>query len=179
VQRNSTDDAAKSSAPKILAGAPPALQPSNYDAAASKAVSSVATSGFGASREISGSPRVEVSAPIVQSHQPSASAASTHTANLKIELDAGDSVRASVRERAGVVDVRVVAGDQQTVRHLTEQIPELRRTLDTAGMKLQTAQVSYSGNDQKQRSDPEPNESLEQESADDNSQIFTIEETNR
>jgi flagellar hook-length control protein FliK len=178
-QRNSPDAAGKSSAPKIVAGAPPALQPANYDAAAAKAVSPVATAGLVQSRESTGSTGVEATAPILEPHQPVITGASTHTVNLEIELDAGDSVRASVRERAGVVDVRVVAGDQETVRHLTEQIPELRRTLDTAGMKLQSAQVSYQSSDQKQRSDPEPNESQEQQSADDNSQVFTLEETNR
>ena len=66
-------------------------------------------------------------------------------ANLRIDLAAGQTTHATVRERSGAVDVRIVAADQQSAQLIGSEIPSLRRALDAAGMQLKTADVQRQG----------------------------------
>ncbi len=74
-------------------------------------------------------------------------------ANLRIDLAAGQSTHATVRERSGAVDVRIVADDQQNAQLIGSEIPSLRRALDAAGMQLKTADVQHQGGGGERRQD--------------------------
>jgi hypothetical protein len=85
---------------------------------------------------------------VARIHQPSqlpAGSEPARTAALKIDLAEGASARANVRERAGVVEVRIVTSDSTVAQHLVDQVGGLRRALDATGLRLHNADVSYRG----------------------------------
>jgi len=64
-------------------------------------------------------------------------------ASLRVELSDGKSAQATVRERAGAVEVKIVAATSQSARHISNEVEGLRQALDSAGLKLAQAEVSY------------------------------------
>ncbi|MBV8358164.1 MAG: hypothetical protein JO189_09555 [Deltaproteobacteria bacterium] len=96
-------------------------------------------------------------------------------ASLNVELQAGGSVRASIRERSGGVAVRMMTNDSRAAGGLTGEVGGLRTSLATFGLKLQSFQVSYQNGQQQRPADEQPKEDSRsrQHSADEH-QIFTI-----
>jgi hypothetical protein len=71
--------------------------------------------------------------------------APARTAALKVDLADGVSARASVSERAGGVQVRIVTNNSPVAQHLVAQVGGLRRAFDATGLRLNSADVSYRG----------------------------------
>ncbi len=69
------------------------------------------------------------------------------TATLRLDLVDGTSAQANVRERAGSVEVRIVTNNQPLAQRLDNELGLLRRNLDAGGLQLQSADVSYRGQD--------------------------------
>lgn len=101
------------------------------------ATTSVADIGTGASRPAAG--------PAPVSRMIATPAPAAKVANLRIDLAAGQSTQATVRERSGAVDVRIVTANEQSAQLIGAGIPSLRRALDAAGMQLKTADVQHQG----------------------------------
>ena len=64
-------------------------------------------------------------------------------ANLKVELGDGQSAQATVRERSGAVEVKIVAGTTSVAQRIVHEVEGLRNALDSAGLRLARAEVSY------------------------------------
>ncbi len=92
--------------------------------------------------------------------------ASSHTATLRVDLVDGASAHARIRERAGEVEVEIVTNNQPLAHRLDHGIGALRRNLDASGLQLQSADVSYRGenNDGRSNRDPERPEPPRRES---------------
>ena len=100
------------------------------------------------------------------------------TAALKIDLANGATARASVRERAGAVEVRIVTDNSPVAQHLTEQIAGLRRALDATGLRLHSADVSYrsAGGEGRQG---DPREQTPRRDETQGREVFAVEEIDR
>ena len=117
--------------------AQPASHRSGADNGIAPATTSVSDSRGGASRPVVGP------APTLRMIATPAPAA--RVANLRIDLAAGQSTHATVRERSGAVDVRIVTANEQSAQLIGSEIPSLRRALDAAGMQLKTVDVRHQG----------------------------------
>jgi hypothetical protein len=86
------------------------------------------------------------------------------TASLTVQLAEGQSVRATVRQRDGSVDVKIVTSSSAAAERVSGELDAMRQNFDSAGLQLGRSDVSYqqgSGKDrdgqQAQReSDPNP-----------------------
>jgi hypothetical protein len=99
-------------------------------------------------------------------------------ANLKVELANGETAQATVRERAGSIDVKIVTPSSTSAQRVSSEIDTMRHNLDAAGMRLGQTEVSYQpggnggrGGNQYQRP-PQADTSTTDE------QIFSISEVN-
>jgi hypothetical protein len=101
-------------------------------------------------------------------------------ARLEVELQTGSSIRASVRERSGAVELRVSTNDSRVAQELTGEIDKLRNSLDMSGLKLESAAVDYRDDrsERRQNGDPEPNVAKRDQS-DDSRQVFTLQESDQ
>jgi hypothetical protein len=68
---------------------------------------------------------------------------SSRNVNLTIPLESGQTAQASVRERAGAVDVRISTPTAASAQRVSGEIDSLRQNLDAAGIRLGHAEVSY------------------------------------
>lgn len=64
-------------------------------------------------------------------------------ASLRIDLSDGKSALATVRERSGAVEVKIVAATPQSAHRIGNEVDGLRQALDSAGLQLAKAEVSY------------------------------------
>ena len=93
---------------------------------------------------------------------------SGRTANLTVQLADGQTAHATVRERAGSVDVKIVTSTSATAERVSSEIDGMRRNLDAAGLQLGRSEVSYQpsggggrGREEHQRERPENQSSKE------------------
>jgi len=104
--------------------------------------------------------------------------ATLRVANLKVDLNDAGSAHATIRERAGEVDVKIVTPDSDSARHLVGEVNALRRSLDGAGLRLRSAEVVYrSDRYQNPQRDDSPRNSRQSSAG--STDTFTIEETNQ
>jgi len=149
----------------------PASHRSGADNAVAPATTSVPDSrGGGASRPAASA------APTLRTIATPAPAAKV--ANLRIDLAAGQSTHATVRERSGTVDVTIVTPSQQSAQLIGSQLPSLRRALNSAGMQLGTADVRHQGGGERRQDggQQEPAERRWRSSQSGDGSIFAIEE---
>ncbi len=97
-------------------------------------------------------------------------------ANLKVDLNEAGSAHATIRERAGEVDVKIVTPDSDSARNLVNEVNALRRSLDGAGLKLRNAEVVYRS-DRYQNPQRDDSRQNSQQSNAGSAETFTIEET--
>ncbi len=100
-------------------------------------------------------------------------------ANLKVDLNEAGSAHATIRERAGEVDVKIVTPDSESARNLGNEVHALRRSLDGAGLKLRNAEVVYRSDRYQNPQRDDSRQNSEQQSGAGSAETFTIEETNQ
>jgi hypothetical protein len=86
------------------------------------------------------------------------------TANLTVQLAEGQTVRATVRQRDGSVDVKIVTSNSATAERVSGELDAMRQNFDSAGLQLGRSEVSYEqgggrdrdGQQTQRESDPNP-----------------------
>ena len=63
--------------------------------------------------------------------------------DLKVQLADGQTAHATVRERAGSVDVKIVTSTSASAARVSGEIDNMRQNLDAAGLRLGHSEVSY------------------------------------
>jgi len=118
------------------------------------------------------------SAPVRLVQEATPAIESGRVANLKVELGNGETASATVRERAGSIEVKIVTPTSASAQRVSSEIDTMRQNLDAAGMRLGQTEVSYQpggnggrGGNQYQRP-PQADTSTTDE------QIFSISEVN-
>jgi len=116
------------------------------------------------------------SAPVRLVQEATPAIESGRVANLKVELGNGETASATVRERAGSIEVKIVTPTSASAQRVSSEIDTMRQNLDAAGMRLGQTEVSYQpggnggrGSSQHQRP-PQADTSTKDE------QIFSISE---
>jgi len=98
------------------------------------------------------------------------------TANLTVQLADGQTAHATVRERAGSVEVKIVTSTSSAADRVTGEINSMRQNLDAAGLRLEHSEVSYQQGSGKGR-DGQENQSQRQPQANQSANdIFTLSE---
>ncbi len=149
------------------------------DAAAGTNLASVgahsgpAQSQAGDTRAVTATPVASVT-PIA--HAPET--ATQRVANLKVDLNEAGSAHATIRERAGEVNVKIVTPNSDSARNLVNEVNALRRSFDGAGLKLRNAEVVYRS-DRDQNPQRDDSRQSNQQSDAGSAETFTIEETNQ
>jgi hypothetical protein len=95
-------------------------------------------------------------------------------AALKVELEIGASVHANVRERSGVIEVRMVTNDSEAARRLTGEVDGLRHSLSVTGLKLERLEVNYQNDGRQQRLPNQQPDARRQKNLDEQAGIFTV-----
>ena len=133
-------------APEPFAGAPLTITPPPAMAAQPAAIlpAAVAAPTLSPIHEaITGAPRAAAATPLRPANSSTPLAAPQHATTLRLDLAEGSLAHANVRERAGVVEVRIATNNLPVAQQLESAIGTLRRTLDASGLHLQSADVSY------------------------------------
>jgi len=68
---------------------------------------------------------------------------SGRSANLKIDMGEGQTAQATVRERAGTIDVKIVTSSTEAAQRVANEIDSMRRGFDSAGLHLGHSEVTY------------------------------------
>ena len=124
------------------------------------------------------SPKVTEAAQIRQILDSFSNAPSARVANVKVDLADGQSAQAMVRERAGNVDVKIVAPGADSARHITGEVDSLRSALEGAGLHLGHSEVSYqSHSGERGREHRETAHDSNQQTKQSN-EVFTLSEVN-
>lgn len=150
------------------------------DAAAGTNLASVTGAHSGPAQSQAGDTRAVTATPVA-SVTPIAHAPETaiqRVANLKVDLNDAGTAHATIRERAGEVDVKIVTPDSDSARNLANQVNALRRSLDGAGLKLRNAEVVYRS-DRYQNPQRDDSRQNSQQSGAGSAETFTIEEINQ
>lgn len=71
----------------------------------------------------------------------------SRTVNITVELASGQTAQASVRERAGSVDVKIVTPTAASAQRVSSEMEGARQNLDAAGIKLGHSDISYQRGD--------------------------------
>jgi hypothetical protein len=126
-------------------------------------------------------PKVTEAAQIRQVLDAVSNAPATRVANLKVDLSEGQSAQAIVRERAGNVEVKIVAPGAESARRISGEFDGLRSTLEGAGLHLAQAEVSYQpGSGHGSRRDSGGEKSRNPSNQQSNSkEIFNLDEVNQ
>lgn len=130
----------------------------------------------GASGGANGPAPAPAAAAIRQVTEAPPAAATARVANLRVDLGQGNSAQATVRERGGAVEVKIVATTAQSAERIGNEVGGLRRSLDSAGLQLTHAEVSYQGQPGSERQRHEaPNGQPDRQDAK-GGEIFTVNE---
>ncbi|MFI5352213.1 MAG: hypothetical protein ACHQZS_04545 [Candidatus Binatales bacterium] len=150
------------------------------DAAAGTNLASVTGAHNGPTQSQAGDTRAVTVTPVA-SVTPIAHAPETaiqRVANLKVDLNDAGTAHATIRERAGEVDVKIVTPDSDSARNLANEVNALRHSLDNAGLKLRNAEVVYRS-DRYQNPQRDDSRQNSQQSGAGSAETFTIEEINQ
>ncbi len=82
-------------------------------------------------------------APVRSAQEAAPSIGPGRVANLKIELNNGDTAHATVRERAGSIEVKIVTPTSASAQRVASEIDSMRQNLDAVGLRLAHSEVSY------------------------------------
>jgi hypothetical protein len=78
---------------------------------------------------------------------PDLSAEAARSVSITIALASGQTAQATVRERAGAVDVKILTPTAASAQRVTSEMDSLRQNFDAAGIKLGQADISYQQGD--------------------------------
>ena len=67
----------------------------------------------------------------------------SRTVSITVQLASGQTAQASVSERAGTVDVKIVTPTAASAQRVSSEMDGMRQNLDAAGIKLGQAEISY------------------------------------
>jgi hypothetical protein len=95
-------------------------------------------------------------------------------ASLKVELANGELAQATVRERAGSIEVKIVTPTSASAQRVSGEIDTMRQNLDAAGMRLGQTEVSYQPGGNGGRGGDRDQRQTQQESSTKDEQIFSI-----
>ena len=104
------------------------------------------------------------SQPLRQVSEPAPAIEVGRTANLTVQLAEGQTVRATVRQRDGSVDVKIVTSNSAAAERVSGELDAMRQNFDSAGLPLGRSEVSYEqrggkdrdGQQAQRESDPNP-----------------------
>lgn len=97
-------------------------------------------------------------------------------ANLQIELANGGNAQATIRERAGSIEVKIVTPTSAWAQRVSNEIDSMRRNLDSAGIRLGQAEVSYQPGDGGGRGGSGHQRPQQRDISTKDEQIFTLSE---
>jgi flagellar hook-length control protein FliK len=95
---------------------------------------------------------------------------------MKVELANGEIANATVRERAGSIDVKIVTPTSASAQRVSGEIDTLRQSLDAAGMKLGQAEVSYQQGSNRGRGGNEHQPFSQRDKSNTDGEVFTLSE---
>lgn len=95
-------------------------------------------------------------------------------ASLKVELANGELAQATVRERAGSIEVKIVTPTSASAQRVSGEIDTMRQNLDAAGMRLGQTEVSYQPGGNGGRGGNRDQRQAQQESSTKDEQIFSM-----
>jgi len=121
---------------------------------------------------------VQASAPVRPPLEAGRPSEAMRTATLKVELGDGNSTQATVRERSGSVEVKIVAPNQLAEQKISAEIVGLKYALDNAGLRLARAEVSYQTGGGGGRDDANSDRNAHRQQPKKN-EIFTLNEVNK
>jgi hypothetical protein len=116
------------------------------------------------------------SAPIRQIQEATLATELTRVANLRVVLADGQTANATVRERAGSIDVRIVTPTNASAQRVSSEVDTMRQNFDAAGLRLGQADVSYQPGDGGRHSGNEHQSHPQKDASANGDQIFTINE---
>jgi len=115
-----------------------------------------------------GVPAMDASTPVAKSG---------NLASLRVDLTDGQTAQATVLERSGSVEVKVMTSTAQSAQHVGTEMENLRQSLSTEGLTLVKAEVNYQ-NDRQNRSQYSDQSSPPPSKDRVGGEIFTINEVN-
>jgi flagellar hook-length control protein FliK len=95
---------------------------------------------------------------------------------LQIELANGGNAQATIRERAGSIEVKIVTPTSAWAQRVSNEIDSMRRNLDSAGIRLGQAEVSYQPGDGGGRGGSGHQRPQQRDISTKDEQIFTLSE---
>ncbi len=120
--------------------------------------------------------RTTESVPIRQAQDSRTQLEGARVADVTVQLADGQTAHATVRERAGSIEVKIVTSSNASAQRVSSELDTMRQNLDAAGLRLGQAEVSYqqgdSGHRDGQKQDPRP----PQEASNKDGSIFTLSE---
>jgi len=123
-------------------------------------------------------PKVAEAAQIRQILDAVSNAPAARVANVKVDLADGQSAQAMVRERAGNVDVKIIAPGADSARHISGEVDSLRSALEGAGLHLGHSEVSYQGNSGERGREQRETAQDSNRPANQSNEVFTLTEVN-
>ena len=63
--------------------------------------------------------------------------------SITVQLASGQTAQASVRERAGAVDVKILTPTAASAQRVSSEMDGMRQNLDAAGITLGHSEISY------------------------------------
>ena len=86
-------------------------------------------------------------APIRMTPEVTSAREPAHSVSITVQLASGQTAQASVRERAGAVDVKILTPTVASAQRVSLEMDGMRQNLDSAGIKLGQSEVSYQRGD--------------------------------
>jgi hypothetical protein len=100
----------------------------------------------------------------------------SRTVSITVQLASGQTAQASVSERAGTVDVKILTPTPASAQRVSSEIDGLRQNLDAAGIKLGHSEISYQRGDGGGRSHEGYRPPAQQNQSANGKEVFTLNE---
>jgi hypothetical protein len=113
-------------------------------------------------------------APLRPSSEITATQDSSRNVNLTVQLADGQAAQASVRQHAGVVDVKILTPSPASAQRVSSELDAMRQNMSAAGIELGHAEVTYQHGDGRQ--EREQYQAPAQQQASDGEDIFVMDE---
>jgi hypothetical protein len=98
------------------------------------------------------------------------------TVSITVQLASGQTAQASVRERAGAVDVKILTPTAASAQRVSSELDGMRQNLDAAGIRLGHSEVSYQQGDGSGRQGREGYQPPAQDRAANGKEVFIMNE---
>ncbi len=116
------------------------------------------------------------SAPIRQPQDLRTQLEGARVADVTVQLADGQTAHATVRERAGSIEVKIVTSSDASAQRVSSEVDTMRQNLDAAGLRLGQAEVSYQQNDTGRRDGQGQEPRPPQDAPNKDGSIFTLSE---